>query len=96
IKNLSLNPDGSFEYEATSADPSKPEMRLVADLGEPRLPAIVNKKYRQSYPPPTEHLGNRLATVSPVVIGEAGLRFYEGVLNSALAEFDYSYRESMP
>jgi hypothetical protein len=40
-----------------------------------------------TYPVPTEHLGQRLSSSHPVVVAEAGLKFYEQFVAALTARF---------
>jgi hypothetical protein len=87
IRDLRINKEGSFEVDANPIGGSNAQVRIVHDSGRPQLPVIENKRYKQTFAPPTVHLSQPLADMSPIHVARLGLAFCENIFHQAFAKF---------
>jgi hypothetical protein len=87
IRALRAFPDGTYEIDATPLHPTLPDAIITHDPGKPRLPTIENKKYKQSFSPPTSFRGQRIHDPTPLSVAQLGLGFYSTMLSRALEKF---------
>jgi len=85
--------DGTNTIRAVPDHPSVGEAEIVLSPGDPTLPVIENKKYGQTYPPPTEFNGTEHTVKSPIQVATNGIKFYENVLQKALDKFQPSIKK---
>lgn len=82
LRSLKIYPDGTFEMDATPLHASLPKARVVHSPGRPLLPQIENKRFKQVFPPPQEHLGRKLTNPSPLQVADLGLNYYRDVFRA--------------
>lgn len=87
VSNLKIYDDGSFEADAQAAPSSPREFAVYFDPGKAKLPVVQNKRFNQTFAPPTEHLGQDIRGVGPIEASERALKFYQSVFDAAKAEF---------
>lgn len=87
IRNFKLFSDGTFEADVNKAPGSGASLRTIHEPGKARLPPIENKKHKQLFRPPAEHLGNLIEMPSPINVGRLGVLFYEDVLRKGYEKF---------
>jgi len=86
VSSLKIYNDGSFEAEAQTAPSSTREFAVSFDPGKAKLPTVENKKHNQTFPPPTEHLGQNITGIGPIDAAERTLLFYRSVFDAAKTE----------
>ena len=87
IARLRVYPDGTYKIDATPSHPSVPEATLTFDPGSALLPVVENKRFNQSYDPPSTIDGHTLASKDPIALARHGLTFYRNVLKQRQQEF---------
>ena len=87
IKGMQIFADGTFEVDVTPTHGSDAKFKVVHDPGNARLPIVLNKKHKESFGPPSTHLNNPIADVSPISVGWLGIEFYDDILRQAFAKF---------
>lgn len=85
IAHLHLFKDKSYRFDAHPHDGKSPPT-LEFSPGDPVLPTIQNKKYRQTFNPPEQHLGRALTSKDPVAAAKLALKYYEALLQRAKNE----------
>jgi len=90
IQNLAIFPDGTFEMASTPAPGSTTKSTLRFVGGDARLPPIINKRFKQTFNPPQEHLNKTCSGIKPLPAVELAIEFYVSVLNSAFEKFTES------
>jgi hypothetical protein len=86
MSELKIYSDGSFEAEAQAAPSSPKPFAVYFDPGKATLPTVENKKFKQTFPPPTTHLGKSIAGIGPIEASEQTLLFYRAVFDAAKRE----------
>lgn len=87
ISELKVYNDGSFDAEAQATPSSPKQFAVHFDPGKAKLPTVENKKFKQTFPPPAEHLGKSISGAGPLDASEQTLAFYRAVFDAAKAEF---------
>jgi hypothetical protein len=86
-RDLKIFPNGTFQVDVNKTPGSDARFQTIHDPGKARLPAIVNRKHKQTFQPPSMHLDGSIADLSPINMGKLGLSFYEDVLRQGLEKF---------
>lgn len=87
IKELKIYPNGTYDIEAEPLSDSGPEATVVHDPGKPLLSTIYNRKTKQYFHPPTNHLGKGIGDVRPVNAAKLGLKYYKNLFGEAFEKF---------
>lgn len=87
IKDLQIAVDGTFQAEVNATPGSSAKFKTIHQPGKARLPTIENRKHKQTFSPPSQHLDRALTDASPVAVGRRGITFYEDVLQRAFERF---------
>jgi hypothetical protein len=87
VKDLKISGDGTFVADVKSTSGSKGKFNVSHEPGNPRLPAVLNKKYGQEFQPPSSHLGQSLRDTSPMHAANLALEFYEKKFRQAFEKF---------
>lgn len=84
---LRIYPDGSYEAKTESNEPAGKPFLVEHAPGKPVLPTIENKRYKQTFPPPSKHNGNPIADRSPNAVARLVLNYYTLKFNQAITKF---------
>ncbi len=84
---LRIHPDGSYEAKAEPNDPAGQPFLVEHAPGKPALPTIENKRYKQSFSPPSKHNGTQIVDRSPNAVARLVLGYYRRVLSQAIHQF---------
>jgi hypothetical protein len=84
---LRIHPDGSYEAQAEPNSSAGQPFLVEHAPGKPVLPTIENKRYKQTFPPPSKHNGNPIADRSPNAVARLVLDYYTRVLSQAITKF---------
>ena len=85
IAKLAIFKDGSHVFDARPQD-GKSEPTLEYSPGDPQLPIIQNRKYKQAFEPPTEHFGNPMPSRDPIEAARIALDYYDRLFERAKDE----------
>ncbi|WP_376693696.1 hypothetical protein [Wenzhouxiangella sp. EGI_FJ10409] len=85
IARLDLFKDMSYRFDAQPQD-GKSTPTLEYSPGDPLLPAIENRRYRQTFNPPKQHLKRALPSKDPVAAAKLALNYYEVLVQRAKNE----------
>jgi len=66
------------------------KVTLKHEAGVPKLPVIINARYKQKFEPPQEHLGEVLLSTNPRVVADKAIKYYRGIFESATTYFNKS------
>lgn len=84
---LKIYPDGSYDAQAESIGPAGQQFVVEHAPGNPVLPTIENKRHKQTFSPPSRHIGIPVVDRSPTKVSRMVLDYYRNVLNRAIAKF---------
>jgi len=86
FRNFKIYSDGSNEIEYKSFVPgNKP--KVTFEPGNSMLPTVKNARHKQSFAPPTAHLGKKLGTKDPVYVARLAIAYYQEVYAKGAAKF---------
>jgi hypothetical protein len=94
IGDLQIYPNGSFEADVNPISSFAAEFKLVYAPGKVRLPTVINKKFKQTFDPPSAHLNKPIMDTSPTGIGWLAIEFYTNVLRQAFEKFKKASKTS--
>lgn len=87
IRDLKIHSDGSFEVEANPLGSAHNVVTLKNDTGQPKLPVVENRMYKQTYDAPVVHLGNCIASAPPHEVAAMSVEYYANIYQAALDKF---------
>ncbi|MEE8056998.1 MAG: hypothetical protein V3T17_04085 [Pseudomonadales bacterium] len=87
INDLKIYSDGSFEVEANPSGDSHNTVTLKHIPGDPTLPTIQNKREKEEYLPPKEHLGKKIYDCSPLAVANIAIDYYRATFQEAMEKF---------
>mgnify|MGYP003606917359 CR=1 FL=1 len=79
--------DGTYDAALVPMGPQSSNSFVQRMHGDPQLPIIENKRYKQAYHPPRVFQGKTLNGPSPVTVARLAHSFYAEVLTKAKAKF---------
>jgi hypothetical protein len=85
-RNFKIFSDGSNEIEFESGVPgNKP--KVVFEPGKAMLPMVENTKHKQTFGPPTVHLGKKIGSKSPIDAANLAIAYYQMTYEKGKARF---------
>lgn len=87
IRDLTIYVDGTFEVEANPLGAIHNVITLKHETGRPTLPIIENKKFKQIFNPPNNHLGKNIVNLSPHEIAPIAIDYYKSIYREAYHKF---------
>jgi len=87
IRGLKVFNDGTYEIDSTPLQPALPDAVVENAPGDPMLPVIENKRFRQTFNPPDAFDGKPLQDSAPATVAQLGLDYYKSVLADAFRKF---------
>ena len=80
LATVVIKKDGSYEF---TSHPGATKFGVIWRPETAMLIPVLNKKFKQTFDPPTTHLGQKILDTSPLGIGELALSYYSGLIDEA-------------
>ena len=96
VRNVVIYKDGSYEAAITPNGSNQQEDLVRHVGGKPILPSIHNARTKETFCPPSSHMGQTLPQINPTAAIDAGLSYYKKLLDNAREKFLDLKNETQP